>query len=83
MSVYMYGVSLKDFLMGPDCYAMLIIALDKNDIKIIFSYFSKKISSLGPVCQSIVSSTSSLMVKMLTVLVSTISNTQVFLLKKM
>ena len=36
---------------------------------------------LGPVVQNIVSLTSSLMVKMLTVLVSTISNSQVFLLK--
>ena len=38
---------------------------------------------LGPVVQSVVSLTSSLMVKMLTVLVSTISNSQVFLLKKL
>ena len=38
---------------------------------------------LGPVVQSIVSLTNSLVVKMLTVLVSTISNSQVFLLKKM
>ena len=36
---------------------------------------------LGPVVQSIVSLMSSLMVKMLTVLVCTISNSQVFLLK--
>ena len=36
---------------------------------------------LGPVVQSIISFTSSLVVKMLTVLVSTISNLQVFLLK--
>ena len=36
----------------------------------------------GPVVQSVVSLTSSLVVKMLTVLVSTISNSQVFLLKK-
>ena len=35
----------------------------------------------GPVVQSIVSLTSSLVVKMLTVLVSTISNSQVFVLK--
>ena len=38
---------------------------------------------LGPVVQSIISLTSPLVVKMLTVLVSTISNSQVFLLKKM
>ena len=37
----------------------------------------------GPVVQSIVSLTSSLVVKMLTALVSTISKLQVFLLKKM
>ena len=37
---------------------------------------------LGPDVQSSVSLTSSLVVKMLTVLVSTISNSQVFLLKK-
>ena len=37
---------------------------------------------LGPVVQSIVSLTSLLGVKMLTVPVSTISNSQVFLLKK-
>ena len=37
---------------------------------------------LGPVIQSIVSLTSSLVVKMITVLVRTISNSQVFLLKK-
>ena len=36
----------------------------------------------GPVVQGIVSLTNSLVVKMLTVLVSTISNSQVFLLKK-
>ena len=36
----------------------------------------------GPVVQSVVSLTSSLVVKILTVLVSTISNLQVFLLKK-
>ena len=38
--------------------------------------------SQGPVVQSAVSLTSSLVVKMLTVLVSTISNSYVFLLKK-
>ena len=37
---------------------------------------------LGPVVQSVISLTVSLVVKMLTVLVSTISNSQVFLLKK-
>ena len=38
--------------------------------------------NLGPVVQSVVSLTSSLVVKIVTVLVSTISNSQVFLLKK-
>ena len=38
--------------------------------------------TLGPVVQSVVSLMSSLVVKMLTVLVSTISNSHVFLLKK-
>ena len=37
---------------------------------------------LGPDVQSLVSLTSSLVVKMLTVLVSTLSNSQLFLLKK-
>ena len=37
---------------------------------------------LGPVVQSVVSFTSLLVVKMLTVLVSTISNPQLFLMKK-
>ena len=41
-----------------------------------------KPTDLGPVVQSIVSLTCSLMVRMLTALVSTISNSQVFLLKK-
>ena len=39
-------------------------------------------SDLGPVVQSIISLMSSLVVKMLTLLVSTISNSQIFLLKK-
>ena len=41
-----------------------------------------KSSIQGPVVQSIVSLTSLLVVKMLIVLVSTIANSQVFLLKK-
>ena len=40
------------------------------------------LSILDPVVQSVVSLTSSLVVKILTVLVSTISNSQVFLLQK-
>ena len=42
----------------------------------------KATESQGPVIQRFVSLTSSLRVKMLTVLVSTISNSQAFLLKK-
>ena len=41
-----------------------------------------RLTDLGPVVQSIISLMSSLVVKVLTVLVSTISNSQVFLLKK-
>ena len=44
----------------------------------VHSYFG----DLGPVIQSIVSLTSSLVVKMLTVIVCTISNSYVLLLKK-
>ena len=47
---------------------------------VVFIFLHKNISQ-GPDVQSIVSLTSSLVVKMLTVLVSTISNSQVFLLK--
>ena len=42
----------------------------------------KHCDHLGPVVQSILSLTSSLVVKMLTVLVNTVSNSQLFLLKK-
>ena len=41
------------------------------------------VSTLGPVVQCVVSLTILLVVKILTVLVSTISNLQVFLLEKM
>ena len=41
-----------------------------------------KKTNLGPVVQSIVSLTSLLVVKILTVLLSTVSNSQVFVLKK-
>ena len=46
--------------------------------KILYTNFSDK---LGPVFQSTISLTSLLVVKMLTVLVSTISNSHLFLLK--
>ena len=50
-----------------------------------FSHGMASITALGPVVQSIVSLTSLFVVKMLTVPISiyTISNSQVFLLKKM
>ena len=47
------------------------------------NYFLVEINETGPVVQSNISLTSLLRVKMLTVLVSTISNSQAFLLKKM
>ena len=57
---------------------------DKNQI--IFSGLTvarnEKKAKLGPVVQSAISLTSSFVVKLLTVLVGTISNSQVFLLKK-
>ena len=49
-----------------------------------FTYGSnREDNNQGPVVQSVVSLTSSLVVKMLTALVSTLSNSQVFLLKKL
>ena len=44
--------------------------------------YPNRVANLGPVVQRVVSLTSSIVAKMLTVLVSTISNSQVFLLKK-
>ena len=46
-------------------------------------FFFSNFENQGPVIQSIISLPSSLVVKMLTALVSTISNSVVFLLKKM
>ena len=48
----------------------------------ILKSISMKSKGLGPVVQSVISLTSSLVVKMLTVLASMISNSKVFLLKK-
>ena len=61
--------------------------LEKKNILTHLLHVSRAISlshvgNQGPVVQSVVSLTSSLVVKLLTVLVSTISNSQVFLLKK-
>ena len=54
---------------------------EENALRILrWSNFS--VSILGPSCSSIVSLTSSLVVKILTVLVSTISNSQVFFAEK-
>ena len=47
-----------------------------------FTVIDRMVKNKGPVVQSIVSLMSFLMVKMLTVLVNTISNSRVFLLKK-
>ena len=49
-------------------------------LHIFLSILTVNFTSQGPVVQSIVSLTSSLVVKMLTALVSTISNSQVYLL---
>ena len=55
-----------------------------SDFLLAFLHISSFLHrGLGPVVQSIVSLTSSLVVKMLTVLVSSISNSQVYVLKKM
>ena len=63
-----------------------IIYLKYSDSVAIQSFIMRwsdsKLSNLGPVVQSIVSLMSSLVVKMLNVLVSTISKSVVFLLKK-
>ena len=67
-------------------YMHICLAADLCEmLKPIFfrKYFSiLSTAVLGPVVQRVISLTSSLMVKMLTVLVSIISNSQVFLLKK-
>ena len=53
----------------------------KHTIQMQHVWYLRYERDLGPVVQSVVSLTSLLLVKMLTVLVSTISNSQVFLLK--
>ena len=58
------------------------IVLDPNN-RVIVCGDCAELRKLDPVVQSIVSLTSSLVVKIITVLVRTISNSQVFLLKKM
>ena len=52
-----------------------VVCEDAYTTKAVFDFQNNK----GPVVQSIVSLTSSLVAKLLTVLVSTISNSQVFL----
>ena len=51
-------------------------------LSVVYGLTLLRKKNLGPVVQSIVSLTSSFAVIMLTLLVSTISNSQVFLLKK-
>ena len=71
------------------CFFLEIFIL-KNLLEVSLSKYMFKVNidnsgfyiNLGPVVQSIVSLTSSLAVKLLSALVSTISNSQVFLLKK-
>ena len=53
-----------------------------DSLMIPFILSQSQLNNLGPVVQSIISLTSYLVVKMLTVLVKSISNSQVFLLKK-
>ena len=60
-----------------------LIKLNFETVFVIhYSNYYSNTYNQGPVVQSIVSLTSSLVVKILAVLVSTISNSQVFLLKK-
>ena len=73
----------KNVHLIPILAGAMHVYLDMNsNIKTVpYDVHPEKIQ--GPVVQSIVSLTSSLVVKMLTVLVSKISYSQVFLLKKM
>ena len=57
------------------------LLLCEESVKLLV-FYSKTHIGLGPVIKSVVSLTSSLEVKLLTALVSTISNSQVFFLKK-
>ena len=63
-------------------HRLISVFVGRTCEEVRFLMLQNYVIALGPVVQSIVSITSSLMVKMLTVLVSTISNSQVFLLKK-
>ena len=65
-------------LFSYHCMRCVCIIMHEEDRKSLV----KCSKNLGPVVESVVSLTSSLVVKMLTILVSTISNSQVFLLKK-
>ena len=70
-----------DLIVGRDDGLVEVYSYDEAD-EPIHRYTHVSLPAQGPVVQSIVSLTSLLVVKMLTVLVSTISNSQVFLLKK-
>ena len=64
------------------CFSNNFIHINDTGLRQL-GFFQSDLKSQGPVVQSILSLTSLLVVKMLTVLVSTISsNSQVFLLKK-
>ena len=77
---------------GPNIYLYLRAASEQGRdfarvklVQTLSSFHTDRSKTVlqGPAVQSVVSLKSSLAVKMLTVLVSTISNSQVFLLKKM
>ena len=77
----------SSFLYAEECYFHLFrFFMILSGFHFLFLFvlvlFSKLSSYQGPLVQNIVSLTSSLVVKILIVLVSTISNSQVFLLKK-
>ena len=73
------GVGPEKILYG---YSSEGPCIDYSQSKCMFTCRNNINIYQGPVVQIIVNLTSLLMVKMLTVLVSTISNSQVFLLKK-
>ena len=72
----------KPFFLGNNVTMSLIFSISYLCQQHKYNKDDKGFIYLGPVIQSIISLTSSLMVKMLTILVSTISKSHVFLLKK-
>ena len=75
---------LKNFvnIVETDCLMGMDILWEKTLAKHVFATLLIKEQLRGPSCSNIVSLTNLLVVKMLTALISTISNSQVFLLKK-